>query len=316
MAKKKINNVVINDQELMPTTLGVYSNKAKSPIIVFLILAIFLAIAFFMPDIQKSINKFLGKDDNAANNGGGGNKPITPDNPDNPNNPDNPTNEDIKYDISENTVIELDNFKIDNIRFSNGTLSIVVTSKSTVNLNPYFIELYNANNTLLGRAKLSDDTLEADKTVPYSYVIPTESIKLSVVKKSIDDYPEVNLSYNERNEATMTCISPYNEEYIYTFVSDQLSKIVYSYKLSSTDENYESGYNNYLELDNKYKAMDNVSSSLIRSDNGFDYTLNLNLDNISSDTIKEITFDGIFKIKSQAKEVKFISEAKNYKCNI
>ena len=57
MAKKKANNIVISDEELTPTTLGTYSNKGRSPIIVFFILAIFLLIAFYMPDIQKSINK-------------------------------------------------------------------------------------------------------------------------------------------------------------------------------------------------------------------------------------------------------------------
>ena len=62
--------------------------------------------------------------------------------------------------------------------------------------------------------------------------------------------------------------------------------------------------------------MDNVTSSLITSENGFDYTLSLNLDNVSSDDIKQIMFNGIYKIKTQAKEVKFISEARNYTCDV
>lgn len=313
MAKKKANNIVISDEELVPTTLGTYSNKGRSPLIVFFILAIFLLIAFYMPNIQKSINKFLGKESNTQNNN---NTPNVPGIPDTPDTPDNPEVEDVKYDISTDTVIDGEKFKIDNIGFTYGELSLSVSSKTSVDLNPYFIELYNSDNMFLGRVKLSDDNLTAEDSVTYNYNIPSDSTKMSIVKKTLDDYPEVALSYNDKNEGIMTCKNTLGEEYIYTFVSDQLSKVVYSFKLSSSDENYMVTYNNYSELDNKYKSIDNVSSSLINSDNGFDYTLSLNLDSISSDDIKQIMFDGIYKIKTQAKEVKFVSEAKNYTCSV
>ena len=44
MAKKVVNQVVIKDEELTPTTLGVYSNKGKNPIGLILIILIFLLV--------------------------------------------------------------------------------------------------------------------------------------------------------------------------------------------------------------------------------------------------------------------------------
>lgn len=316
MAKKKTNNVVINDQELVPTTLGVYSNKAKNPIIVFLILAIFLSIAFFMPDIQKSINKFLGKDNETSNNGGGGNTSVVPDSPDKPDISDNPVEEDTKYDITSDTTIDLNTFTIDGINHLNATLSLNVNAKSGTDLTKYFIELYDSDNMFLGRNKLSDEVLSAGSSKTYNYIIPNNSAKMSIVKKSLDDYPDIKLSYNDQNEAILTCNNANNEEYIYTFKSDQLSKIIYSYRLSSTASNYNEYYARYMTFDTKNKVLEGVTSTFINSDNGFDYTLILNLDSISTDNIKEINLEGLFKIKTQAKEVKFIIESKNYTCKL
>ena len=316
MAKKKTNNIVINDQELIPTTLGTYSNKAKSPVIVFFILAIFLSIAFFMPDIQTYINKLQGKSTNTGNNGGNNNN-NNPNNPDNPDNPDNPVpNEVEKYDINETTVITENNFEISGISNINDVLTLTVSSSSGANLNQYFIELYNADNMLLGRVKLSDETLSSDGKATYTYDIPENASKMSVVKKTSADYPDVNIAYNDKNEGILTCTNKYGEEYIYTFTQDQLGKIVYTYKVSSTNVNYSDEYNKYLSLDSKYKVIDNVTSSLINSDNGFDYTLSLNLNEISQDSISEIKLTGIYKIKTSPKEVKFISEAKGYTCDL
>ena len=62
MAKKVVNQVVIKDEELTPTTLGVYSNKGKSPIGLILIILIFLALLIFLPNIETYYNKITGKD--------------------------------------------------------------------------------------------------------------------------------------------------------------------------------------------------------------------------------------------------------------
>ena len=63
MAKKVKEQVVIKDEELTPTTIGIYSNKGKSPIGLILILLIFLALLVFLPNIETYYNKLTGKDD-------------------------------------------------------------------------------------------------------------------------------------------------------------------------------------------------------------------------------------------------------------
>ena len=54
MAKKKVEPIIIKDEELMPTTLGEYSNKTKSPVVLFLIIILFATIAIIFPSVYNA----------------------------------------------------------------------------------------------------------------------------------------------------------------------------------------------------------------------------------------------------------------------
>ena len=312
MAKKKANNVVINDQELMPTSIGVYSNKSKNPIIIFFIIIVFASIAFFLPDIQKGISKLLGKEE-TINNKGGGNEP---DNPDNPDNPDKPVEDDAKYSLSSTDNITIGDVVISDLQKNNENLSITITTTKQMNLDSYYLEFYDDNNMFLGRSKVSDNTISESSPVKLYYIIPPTSSKFTFVKRGESDYPPVSINYDDKKEGILTCKNSNNEEYIYTFVSDELSKVVYSYSLSNTSENYANMFNKYSNSDSYYKTLDNVTSSLLSFENGFEYSLKIDLNGISNDTLKEIDLSGLYKVKTSPKEVKFKMEAKNYICNI
>lgn len=313
MGKKKANNIVINDEELMPTTIGTYSNKAKSPLVVFALIIIFALIAFYLPDIQKQVDKFLGKEtsSNINNNGGGTNKP---DNPDKPDKPDTPDDTNKKYSLLETSEIDMGTFKISDINYSGNILTTTISSSSSVDLKNYYFEVFDSENMLLGRIKLSDDVVSESNTLYKTYELYTNASQVSVVKKTQADYPEVIINYDANNEGNLVCKNTNNEEYIYTFVSNQLTKIVYSYKVSSTVENYNEIYAKYLNLDTEYKTFENVTSTLSGSENGFDFTLSLNLNNMSSDVLNKINLSALYKVKTTPSEVKFVSEAKGFTC--
>ena len=129
MAKKKSSNVVIKDEELTPTTLGVYSNKTKNPITLILLVAIFISVAIFMPNIQSYVNKMLGKSDtdaNTYNNNGGseGGGDVEPG--------DDEDENDKKYEIATTTTIDAKEYTLNNISLSGDTLSFSVYNKSNI----------------------------------------------------------------------------------------------------------------------------------------------------------------------------------------
>lgn len=313
MAKKNQNNVVISDEELTPTTLGVYSNKTKSPIFIFLIIIVFLAIAFFLPNIQEYLDKLSDKTTNTNINNPEPDNPDTPVNPDNPDNPDTPS--DDKYSFTSDTTVENDYFKLSNISVSDNVLQLTVNSKKDVNLDSYYLEVFDDSDTLLGRIKLSEEKLSDEQSSNFKYKFLSGGTKFRLVERTENDYPEVNLSYNENNMASLTCSNGSGEKFIYEFTANQLVKVIYSYQLSHDASNYYDEMRKYIDMDNQYKQIDAATSSLISSENGFDYTLNLDLNNATEEDLNTIAIRGFYKLKSSAGAVKFKIEASGYSCN-
>lgn len=319
MAKKNISNVVISDEELTPTTLGVYSNKTKSPIFIFLIIIVFLAIAFFLPNIQGYLDKLTGKATSSNINNNEPNNPDTPDNPNNPDTPDKPTTPDTpaddKYAFASDVTVENNYFTITNISVSNNVLQLDINAKREVDLDVYYLEVFDDSDTLLGRIKLSEEELNSNQSKSYTYKFLSGGTKFRLVTRTENDYPDVSLSYDENNIASLTCSNDSGEKFIYEFTADQLIKVIYSYQLSRNVENYYDEMRKYIDMDNKYKLIDAATSSMISSENGFDYTLNLDLNNASEDDLSKITIRGFYKLKSSAGQVKFKIESSGYTCN-
>lgn len=108
MAKKK--QIVINEEELTPTTLAVVEDKKKVSILgifwLFLIFAIFIVGVIYLPEISQYINNYFNPD------------VVTPDTPSD--NKNNTTDDDNKttikeYVISDKPEIIFEKFKINNI---------------------------------------------------------------------------------------------------------------------------------------------------------------------------------------------------------
>ena len=308
MAKKKVENIVIKDEELTPTTLGIYSNKTKNPIGLIFIIAIFIAIVIFMPQIQSYVGKYLGNDDEI----------VTPTN--NPGNDDNGGGDDIidddedkKYDVSVGTV-EGKGYTLTNVSLSGTTLSFTFTNtnNSSFDLSNYYIELYSSEGTFVQRVKVSDETIPASSSKEYSYNVTTGISQFSFVKKTVDDYPQVTLNYNENLEATLVCKLGTNI-YNYLFIDDQLSRITYTYSLTNT------GNNNFFTVSQEYQRkananimVDGVTSTYSETLNEFYYTLNVDL---AKADITKLSDDNLFKSKTEPKVVKFILDAKGYSCS-
>lgn len=309
MAKKKINNVVIKDEELTPTTIGVYSNKTKNPITLLLLVAVFVSIAFFMPDIQSYVSKVLGKGDtNEVNNNNGGqtDPDVDPDD-------DNDVQEEgQEYDISVGTV-ETKNYTLSDISFSGNTFKVVFTSKlsSGYDLSDYYLEFYSSEGTFVKRVKVSDDMISSTSSREFVFNNIPNASKFAFVKKTVDDYPQVSLNYNENLEANLVCRLD-TTLYNYLFIDNQLSRITetFSYSKTNNSDFYEVGQE-YQHLANTYNAIDGVTSTFTETLNDFYFTMNVDL---SKTDISKINDKNVFANKTEPRVVKFIVEARGFSC--
>jgi hypothetical protein len=311
MAKKVVNQVVIKDEELTPTTLGVYSNKTKSPVGLVFLIFVFLGLAIFLPNISSYIDKFTNKGDDTA--------PVVVDDgnndkDDNPDPDDGKIIEIVKYKIASDTIIDTDDYTISNIALNGNMLSLSILNKKSDNLylDDYYFELYSDENTFLERVKVGEDTLSSNSSKNFTYTINSTPTQLSFVVKTEDDYPVVNLKYDSNQEAKISC-SKGIEKYEYIFINDVLVAVDYTLSASNiNDPNYSTELMQKQTQANRLNSLEGISSNLLSSANGYSYTVSVDL---SEANISELNDRNYFRNKASAKEVKFKSEARGFKCN-
>ena len=307
--KNKFSNVVIKDEELTPTTIGVYSNKTKNPITLMLLIAAFIAIVIFMPDIQNYVNKYMGKttNNNSSSNSGSNNSHIS-DNDDN-----NDTKKTDKYDIATIGNVETSDYDLKNIKLDGTTMSFTFVNKTkgAFDLSDYYLELYSSDNTFVGRVKVSNDTIELNDSEDYSYTILSNAKLFSFDKKTLSDYPEVTLNYNENNEANYICKNG-SRRYTYQFIDNQLTRVLFVYNLENTVANYYEEYASYENKSNTLGLIPGVTASFSSTLSNFNFNLNVDL---TTADISKLDDDNIYKSKTTPKEVKFKAEAQGFSCS-
>lgn len=304
MAKKVVNQVVIKDEELTPTTLGVYSNKGKSPIGLILIILIFLALLIFLPNIETYYNKLTGKD----------NEPTFTTDEEVTDDDDNNETEVKKYPISSDTVIEESNYTVSNIGFTSNILTLSIANNSTeaLDLDDYYLELYNDKDVFVERVKVSEKVLASSSSDNFTYTIKTQPTQIVFIKRTKDDYPKVELRTNEMKQGVLSCIKA-NEQLIYTFSSDSLSKIKYEYTASNiNDQNYSVELYNKQKSAQTYNTYSGVSAEVTNTGDGYKFIVDIVT---SSQDIDNLDIDGMYKSGTLPSEIKFKEEAKGFTCN-
>lgn len=304
MAKKVVNQVVIKDEELTPTTLGVYSNKGKSPIGLIFIILIFLALLIFLPNIETYYNKLTGKD----------NEPTFTTDEEVTDDDDNNETEVKKYPISSDTVIEESNYTISNIGFTSNILTLSIANNSTeaLDLDDYYLELYNDKDVFIERVKVSEKVLTSSSSDNFTYTIKTQPTQIVFIKRTKDDYPKVELRTNEMKQGVLSCIKA-NEQLIYTFSSDSLSKIKYEYTASNiNDQNYSVELYNKQKSAQTYNTYSGVSAEVTNTGDGYKFIVDIVT---SSQDIEKLDIDGVYKSGTLPSEIKFKEEAKGFTCN-
>jgi len=306
MAKKNNETIVIKDEPLMPTTIGVYSNKKKGGAVVFIVLVLFLAIAYFLPNINKYLNPE--KDEPVQ---------YVPDNP-NPNpdpklpdNPDTPT-ETEKFAIAEGTIIDKGDYKISNISNNGKNLTVTIDAIKSCNFTDMYFELYDSENVLLGRTIIGSISLSSGASQVLNLKSYEGASKISIVKKTINDLPQVNLAYNDMKEATLTCVNDSNERYEYKFKEDMLQGFTYNFtRPYSTELSYVEDLSRYQGYANTYNGNQGIVVSINTSENGFVYVVTVDLTTIAPEKVPNLLS---YKKDALAKEVSFKTSANGFTC--
>lgn len=309
LAKKK--QIIISEEELVPTTLAIIEDKKKASIFgivwIFVIFVIFIVGVIYLPEISSYVNNYLNPDITEPNLPSNNNK----------NNNDN-DNEKVekKYTISNELVIKETEFKISNFNIENSksiTFKITNLTDEVLELKKshYFINLYNDNKKLLQRIYLQEILSPNGETVA-SYTINDNNIAvISLVKILEADYPSYIVPVPENGTPTLTCTKDY-EKIEYLFKDNKVYATNLIYEVNTNDVNFASLYSNFQLLQTTYNNTEGVSSSLEILNGVVNFKTIISL---SSNASEKLNLKMVYPYETNAKIINFEMTANGYTCS-
>ena len=317
MAKKKYKNIKVEQDELKPIAIGAFESRKKTSIGTFIILTIFVLVVIFLPQISDAVNEYLNKTPTTPTT------PNTPDEPDEPDNPDDDDNVDETfYEYIAGLRIDRDDITVSdiNIDTQNYTLTYSVTNNGTnyqdiEELN-YYIEIYNSDHTLIERVKLATSVFLASGafetfTWNISEASATTVRYLVLVKKTENDYPEVEINADSEGNSTLVCTKAH-ETVTYEFTDDKLTDVTSIVEYLTTDPEYTEIYETYQTLANTYNSTTGITSNFFINTGGFNITTIVNLEEATRSYIFNAD---TFELDTATKVVNFEMEAQGFDCN-
>lgn len=298
MAKrKKLKNIQISNQELMPTTIGYLDSKQKGPFLLLFIFAVLFATLYYMPELTEY---FSGKK-----------VPMD-------NTPSNATYDDEGkiFIFNDETLITVNNIEFSKIKINNDKLSIFIanTKDNVADLKDYYLELYDKDDNLLERISLSSETLNkyGKRTFNFSIANPLETNKISVSIITNSTIPEIELK-TVGDMQQLTCTNNI-DTYIYYFNSNNLKKVIMESNRNMDEFSDELAYQNVLQ-EYRNLASDNpkegISNKVEINKSGFKFTKEIDLSIVN---INDIDDEMFYKLDEIAKNVAFNASLKKYKC--
>lgn len=308
LAKKK--QIVISEEELVPTTLAVVQDKKKANVFgmiwIFIIFIIFIAGVIYLPEISAYINSYLNPD------------VVVPSTPSKDNKKEDDTKDETsvkEYKIANDLEITEESFKISNFNIENNTIKFKITNLTSEVLElkdaHYFVNLYSDNKKLLQRIYLQD-ILSPSSETDAAYDLSDSSAKvISLVKISEEEYPSHIVTVPEEGVATLTCTKNYEKvEYLLNNNKVYVANLIY--EVNTTDVNFNNLYNNYQTLQTTYNNIEGVSSNITLENGLLNFKTIINLSSVKSDTLNLKT---IYPFGTDAKVIYFEMTASGYTCS-
>jgi len=303
--KKKVEEVVINYEELKPTVLKTIEEEKSSMIPIILLFVIFLSVVYFLPDLTLLYEQYMEK-----------NPVVNPNNSEvkKPNNQEEaPIEEEKVYQFVTNMVIEKDNHRLTNFAYTNNILTFKVENKMETLLDLQkennYLEVF-VSETLIKRIKIEDQIL-ALGNIDYSVEINEGTISyLTYNSISIEDYPAFNVLANDLKEGTLVCTLN-NETLTYRVKENKLKTIDNTTDMPKSDPNYQLNLTNYQSSLALYNTFNGVNSTII--DDDFKTTFNATID-LSAANLEQLNNKLYYPLDTDAKVIKFEMESRGYTC--
>ncbi len=308
LAKKK--QIVISEEELVPTTLAVVQDKKKANVFgmiwIFIIFIIFIAGVIYLPEISAYINSYLNPD------------VVVPNTPSKDNKKEDDTKDETsvkEYKIANDLEITEESFKISNFNVENNTIKFKITNLTSEVLElkdaHYFVNLYSDNKKLLQRIYLQDILSPSSETDAAYDLSDSSASIISLVKISEEEYPSHIVTVPEEGVATLTCTKNY-EKVEYLLNNNKVYVTNLLYEVNTTDANFNNLYNNYQALQTTYNNIEGVSSNITLENGLLSFKTIINLSSVKSDTLNLKT---IYPFGTDAKVIYFEMTASGYTCS-
>ena len=308
LAKKK--QIVISEEELVPTTLAVVQDKKKANVFgmiwIFIIFIIFIAGVIYLPEISAYIKSYLNPE------------VVVPSTPSKDNKKEDDTKDETsvkEYKIANDLEITEESFKISNFNIENNTIKFKITNLTNEVLElkdaHYFVNLYSDNKKLLQRIYLQD-ILSPSSETDAAYDLSDSSAKvISLVKISEEEYPSHIVTVPEEGVATLTCTKNYEKvEYLLNNNKVYVANLIY--EVNTTDVNFNNLYNNYQTLQTTYNNIEGVSSNITLENGLLNFKTIINLSSVKSDTLN---LKSVYPFGTDAKVIYFEMTASGYTCS-
>lgn len=308
LAKKK--QIVISEEELVPTTLAVVQDKKKANVFgmiwIFIIFIIFIAGVIYLPEISAYINSYLNPD------------VVVPNTPSKDNKKEDDTKDETsvkEYKIANDLEITEESFKISNFNIENNTIKFKITNLTSEVLElkdaHYFVNLYSDNKKLLQRIYLQDILSPSSETDAAYDLSDSSASIISLVKISEEEYPSHIVTVPEEGVATLTCTKNYEKvEYLLNNNKVYVANLIY--EVNTTDVNFNNLYNNYQTLQTTYNNIEGVSSNITLENGLLNFKTIINLSSVKSDALNLKT---IYPFGTDAKVIYFEMTASGYTCS-
>ena len=318
MAKKKYKNIKVEQEELKPIAIGAFESRKKTSVGIFIILTIFVLVVIFLPQITEKINEYLNPTPATPTT------PNTPTETPNEEDPDNGENNEDEnfYQYDPSLKIEREDVIVSNMSVdpTNNTITYSVTNNTKayqdMEVLNYYLEIYNNEKTLIERVKLVPEGLLAGGafetfTRPITNTSSTTIGYLVLVKKTLDDYPEVELATDGDGNSSLVCTNAH-ETVTYDFKDNALKSVTSIVEYLNTDANYTETYSTYQTLADWYNKSNGMTSNFFINAGGFNITTLIDLESASRTYIFNAD---TFTLDTTAKEVSFEMEAQGFDCN-
>ena len=286
MKVKKNKKANLNNNPLEPVTIAQVKESKFGWIGVILIFGLFIAIVYFLPEIEQLYQVYIKGNTSIIENNSSISNNVNINTNENTTNDNENKEIDISYKFTDNNEIDIDNLTFNNINLDNNKLSINIqnNSKSLIKIDDLdlFMEIYDSNDNLLNRIWLYGN-IESESNLILIYTIKSNAnyFKIKVIPE--EDYTYEDFIIDDNNKTILTC-NANNEQLIYTFINDKLIEINHTKKYAKTNSDYDSVYSSLssLVINNNGKA----GIKTIFNSNSIELNFSLTIDyNIFNSTI-------------------------------